>query len=234
VLYGREFGPLKGKERRMKNSIATVGLVMVFTSPIIADVGVRFNKDSIEIELENQKKVIFGNNYSVGSEAGIIYSYRGYYQSIGYHKISWEGYESRGDFALINGKNGKVYNFSESEPILNELQWAKKYTPYIAVSKNGYHGPSVLSIYAVTDSLHFIWDKVLPNNNCWEFGRVIWTDTASFRIEKITSSQEPEPRHTSVFESVRLEKGKWILGEKWKTDTACKWISPKSESSPKK
>src|SRR5690349_17549802 len=108
----------------MSEIIPTMYLAIALASNLYAEAGVRFKKDTIEIELENNGKVILANNLKMNTDGWYRYWYRGYWQSIGYHKIASDGYEEHGSFELINGKTGKKTEFSESEPILNEIGWA--------------------------------------------------------------------------------------------------------------
>jgi hypothetical protein len=188
---------------------------------------VHFKQDTVEIGLEDKKTIVLANNTNMNSDGWIKYAYKEYFPTINFHKVASEGYENHGTYYLINGRNGRRNVFEESEPFPNEIPWiTQKYTPYIAVSKGGGHGPSNLSIYTVTDSIKFSWETTAPKPECWEFGKVIWRDTTEFKVEKIFARKANG--YSAVYENVRLIKGKWSLGETLKFDSQCKPESPKN------
>ena len=214
----------------MKIFYLSVYLTISLVCDLYAESRVVFRKDTIEIKFENKGKVVYANYVKEYSERWSKHWYLGYYQSIGYHKLGVDGYESHDSYLLINGNNGKVTSFFECDPVFIGDDDLNKSKPFIACSQDGYHGPSKLTIYAVKDSIQPIWNKTLENNHCWEFGKIIGPGPKSFLIEKIIQNKKDFSIRNTVLESVNLVNGQWTLEDKWKADDSCNWILSKADS----
>lgn len=69
---------------------------------------VRIDKNTIKLNLSNEKSISVKNNYDPNDKMTRMYFFREYLPSIGYYIFQVQGYESC-DFIFVNGKNGKEF-----------------------------------------------------------------------------------------------------------------------------
>ena len=169
---------------------------------------VSINTDTIKIYLDNKDSIMLINKQTSG-EGDVTYSYLGYWPKIKYHKYYPQNTEFNGSYWLINNRDGRRYEFFESEPKYNKALNPKGHPDFIASVKDNYHGLSKINIYEVKDTLNLVYTK--EANRCWYFADLQWLKPTVILVNKVYNGDSPTKKYT--VERIEFKKNKWVYQE---------------------